>query len=844
MSARNSFNGGELSPAMQMRPDMDVFQRGCAVVENFDIGQTGSVRRRRGFRKFATAQGQDSRLFAYKYRNDTRYLVEVGTEFLRVYNTYGVKVWETESYYTAPCMPSLRVLQINSVLLFTCTYIPPMQLVCDGSGNWRFELYPFKVPPWRFSEYRDTAVVVSRRSDGYYDVAFDSAEDVQERTPATGEVLRVSFFTDAQEIKMAQGSMFARVTAHYEEGFITASTQVAKGTILAVRRTPESAVWSCVKAFTGSDMFITGLIDPANYTGNFQLSSDAATEDTTISELTKSTNISKGQRVRFEQGYWDIFTCISAFDGARDFFTAGINPEDYPGHFVRGMMLGAAPCKGKWNFYPSGTWYGSYEVRACYESKAVDAAWEYRGEAFSRNIAPANSPLAGDESAEECYVSLWLTRVRAYGSTWAQRNFPADSCGNTLSVASYKHDLGLKYQEVWDSVNEVAVDSYYILMDTVKPEWYGSITSVDWSWCAFSAKYGFPRLACIFNQRLVFAGTESQPQTLWLSQTDNIDNFDIITAESGGMALTMSSQTQDAIRWMASQNSRIMLGTAEGEFVVQSGGSGVMTYANATIVSHGFVGAAEVDAVQASDKIIYFERGGGRAMQHGYDYAQDAYISSDLTVFAEHVLRDGGGVKEGCFLRKPDAKAVMVLQNGTLALMTYNSMHQVNAWHRYTTDGQFLSVAMLPNGNEADSLYAVVAREEVREVGAGQLVDPGDKVTRYYIERMDEGSGFVDNGDRDYTSTLLTNSLISTQIGSPKKGEPQLAVYFMEACPVRGVEFTVDGGETWSVPGLYAYKDFPAGWYQDAAFPQYQYDRAVGFRVTGNRDMRVLGLQG
>ncbi len=843
MTARNSFNGGELAPAMQMRVDMDVFQRGCACVENFDIGQTGSVRRRRGFRWFAEAQGKESRLFCYKYRNDTRYLVEVGEAWVRVYDVYGRKVWETDSVYYASHMPSLRTLQLNAVLLFTCAKVPPMQLVCDGKGQWSFEAFHFKVPPWRYSEYRDTPVVVSRRSDGYYAVAFDAGEDAPERTPATAELLRVSFFTDAREIKASAASLRARVTRTMEEVSISASSRFSKFAVLAVKRQQQYAVWSCVKEFN-ADTFVKGLIDPANYAGNFQIASDNTYSDLTLSELTSSTTISKGQRVRFEQGYWDIFTCISEFDGARDFFTDGRNPEDYPGHFVRGMMLGSAPCKGRWNFYPSGTWHGSYEVRASYNGGGADAEWELRGESFSRNIAPSNTPLAGDESAEECYVSLWLTRVRAYGAALLERNFPADCCGNMLSVASYKHDMVLRYQEVWDDVEDVALDAYYVLTDAVRVPWYGSVTSADWSWSAFSEKYGYPRLACIFNQRLVFAGTESQPQTLWLSQVDNIDNFDVITSASGGMALTMSSQTQDAIRWMAAQNSRIMLGTAEGEYVVQSGGSEVMSYANATIVSHGFVGAADVDAVQASDKIIYFERGGGRAMQHGYDYAQDAYLSSDLTVFAEHILRDGGGVKEGTFLRKPDAKAVLVLHNGTLALMTYNSMHQVNAWHRYTTDGQFLSVAMLPNGNEADSLYAVVEREDVREVGEDELSDPQDKVTRYYIERMDDESDFEDNGERDYTSTLMTNSLISTQIGSPKKGEPQLAVYFMEACPVRGVEFSVDGGVTWSVPGLYADKEFPAGWHQDVAFPQYQYDRAVGFRVRGNRDMRVLGLQG
>ena len=840
---RVAFNGGELSPQVQMRADLDVFQRGCSSVENFDIGQAGGVTRRRGFRRFVRAQGTASRLFSYKYSNSACYLVEVGELYLRVYSRHGELVWQVESAWSAAEIQELRTVQLNNMLLFVCASVPPVQLVCDADGAWTLSLYTYKVPAWRWSGWRDAPVIVKRRADGYFDVAFDSSLPAQERTPASGEALRVSYYTDAQEIRMSQAAAFAKVTRTFKEGFITTSASVDAGVIFAVRREPEKVVYSVVNDWEGENDFITGLIDPANYTHNFQVGTDGSVSESTISELTEKLSFTKGTCFTYDSGYWDIFTCVQDFVGASHYQKGGINPEDYPGHFVRGFMVGSAPCKGRWKLHLSGTWYGAYEVRASYEGTGSEYDdWESRAEAWSRNAAPVNEPVGGDEGGEECWVSLWLTRVRAYGDTLAARCFPADLCGNELVVSSYKHDLMLKYKVVYDSSTDTELDAYFVQSERVKARFWGNIETLDWSWCAWSAKYGFPRLAAVFNQRLVLAGTDAQPLTIWMSQTDDLDNFDITDEATSGMALTVNAETQDPIRWLAAQGGRIMLGTSEGEYVAQSGDGGVMTHANAVIAAHGFIGSANIEAVRGSDRIIYFERGGARVMQYGYDQAQDAYISTDLTVFADHVLAGGGGVVEGCFLRKPDSKAVLVMANGQLALMTYNAHHRVNAWPRYVTAGRFLSVAMLPNGEKSDSLFAVVAREQVREV-AGGLADPNDRETVAWIEVCDENSMYTDGEGEDYTSTLLTNALNVTRLGSPKQSNAELWLYLHEPCPVKGVELTVDGGQTWSRVPRQVSKTMEAGWHKLCAVPNVGMERCVGFRCRGNQGMNVGALQ-
>ena len=66
------------------------------------------------------------------------------------------------------------------MLLLVCAAVPPVQLVCDAAGTWKLERYVFKVPAWRWSSLRDFPVLVTRRADGYFSVAFDPEEHERE----------------------------------------------------------------------------------------------------------------------------------------------------------------------------------------------------------------------------------------------------------------------------------------------------------------------------------------------------------------------------------------------------------------------------------------------------------------------------------------------------------------------------------------------------------------------------------------------------------------------------------------------------------------------------------------
>lgn len=376
-------------------------------------------------------------------------------------------------------------------------------------------------------------------------------------------------------------------------------------------------------------------------------------------------------------------------------------------------------------------------------------------------------------------------------------------------------------------VAEVTASAEYSLWDNVSAVPEGvppSGESLMWSFAAFRGVYGFPSLVDVFQQRLVLAATQAQPQTVWLSKTDDLNSFEVGKQDDSALALTLSTTTQNRICWLMAQSSRLLLGTADAEWAV-SGGQGVMTYANARADSHGFVGSSDVPALMATDKVLYVERGGGRVYQYGYDYESDGFVSRDLTVFADHVLADGGGCRGVAFVRKPEPRAVFVRRDGALALMTYNSMHQVHAWHRYTTEGVFEGVAVLPNGDQADLLFALVEREDGR-----------------FIEVLAPGNEFQDPGGRDFVSVLETNALISLEAAGRRQHSGGVMFFFGSDALVDGVEVSIDGTR-WDVLDRSPSSFLTRGWHSLVADGCWDYDSMVGIRVSGNRDFNLLAIQ-
>ena len=107
--------------------------------------------------------------------------------------------------------------------------------------------------------------------------------------------------------------------------------------------------------------------------------------------------------------------------------------------------------------------------------------------------------------------------------------------------------------------------------------------TLDWTEQAFSAVRGYPASVCFHENRLVFAGTLAQPDTLWFSKIGDFFNFDVDeAADNDSFDLTASTGQVNEIRYMIS-NRDLQVFTASGELYIPTYLNQAITPTNAQI---------------------------------------------------------------------------------------------------------------------------------------------------------------------------------------------------------------------------------------------------------------------
>ena len=282
-----------------------------------------------------------------------------------------------------------------------------------------------------------------------------------------------------------------------------------------------------------------------------------------------------------------------------------------------------------------------------------------------------------------------------------------------------------------------------------------SSATTNWSLGAFSDTTGHPTCVTFFEQRLVFAGTTDQPQTVFFSKSGDYENMNEnrggTVADDDAIIYTIASNQVNAIRFMTATRT-LIIGTAGGEFAVSGGGTDVaITPTNILIKKQSNHGAANVDAIPAGNATLFLQRAKRKLRELAYNFDVDGYVSPDLTILAEHITE--GGLTQLSYQQEPNQIIWGVRDDGELVGLTYQREQQVVAWHRHKFGGTFgsgasatgfgvcESVATIPTDNSEYQTYVIVKRTI-------------NSVTRRYVE-------YINNFDFDETDDTTFNFLDS-----------------------------------------------------------------------------------
>jgi len=215
--------------------------------------------------------------------------------------------------------------------------------------------------------------------------------------------------------------------------------------------------------------------------------------------------------------------------------------------------------------------------------------------------------------------------------------------------------------------------------------------TANWQLGAFSDTTGHPSCVTFFEQRLVFAGTTNQPQTIFFSRSGDYENMDAniggTIADDDAIIYTIASNQVNAIRFMTATRT-LILGTAGGEFTVSGGGTdSAVTPTNILIKKQSNHGSANVDAIAVGNATLFLQRAKRKIRELAYNFDVDGYIAPDMTILAEHITESG--LTQIAYQQEPNQIVYAVRGDGELAGLTYQREQQVTAWHRHIFGGRF-----------------------------------------------------------------------------------------------------------------------------------------------------------
>ena len=295
-----------------------------------------------------------------------------------------------------------------------------------------------------------------------------------------------------------------------------------------------------------------------------------------------------------------------------------------------------------------------------------------------------------------------------------------------------------------------SVTSTTVVVGTVIVDLNETGSTTDFALGSFSDTTGYPSCVTFFEQRLVFAGTTAQPQTLFFSRSADYENFDDqyheTVADDDAIVYTIASNQVNAIRFLTATRT-LIIGTAGGEFAVNGGGTGeAITPTNILINKQSNHGAANVDGIAVGNATLFLQRAKRKIRELAYNFDVDGYVAPDLTILAEHVTESG--IIQMAYQEEPNSIVWCVRADGQLLGFTYQREQQVTAWHRHIFGGSFgsgnavcESVEVLPTDNSEYQVWVIVKRTI-------------DGATKRYVE-------YLHNQDFDETDDTSFNYLDS-----------------------------------------------------------------------------------
>ena len=792
----SSINSGEFSPRMDARVDFERYPNAAKLCRNFTLYPQGGITRRPGTRfvkevKDSTAA---TRLVPFEYSEDDSYQLEAGNNYFRVYRLQGaITVGTTDAAVTNGLFTSNITSWTNSstgtaAIAHDATNGRLQLTAVSGSIAWASQAITISagytavehVLRFRIAGFHDgkvgfqvgttatgsTILAETELGVGEHAIAFTPGATTFYIQFRAKNIVVQNMFVDnvaflsnaAMEFVSPYATADLPSVAYFQSADVVYLTHSDYTTRKIERRGHRS--WSIVEApwqdgpwleindgadLTESQIMSNSLFDVGvngwtdNSTGNAFVTYNEAGK---FAELDPGTSAGVG-------------LCIM-----RSSATVVSSKK----HVIHILVLAAGPVTVNFGTSAGGTQYStqtqqpgwtSYELTTSSTTLHV----EFRYSKYDAGRAGIGACLVYSQDAKllEPSGTTGSVTVDALGFT----PFTSADVGRLLRFEWPGREAGYGVITAYSSTSSVTMLVLRPLSATTPLE--------SWRFGAWGGDQGYPTVISFFDGRLVAANTEGKPNTLWFSQSGELENMRIDTFTDGAtsveatdaITVTLRSNRINPIFWVQGTKN-LMVGTAGGEWVVSSSGA-VITPSDISAKQHAAVPCANLRPVEINQTILFADRAKRQVHDLAFSLQEDSFLSTDLTVLSDHMFRSSNSLEEMVFQRAPYSLVWCRRADGRIASLSYNKQHQVLGWSQTIVGGSFgsgdavvESISVIPGSSDSSQFHTSDERNELWMIVKRTI----NGSTKRYIEFQEY---FYDGPLReDYSSEKLWRDAVRT----------------------------------------------------------------------------------
>jgi hypothetical protein len=217
---------------------------------------------------------------------------------------------------------------------------------------------------------------------------------------------------------------------------------------------------------------------------------------------------------------------------------------------------------------------------------------------------------------------------------------------------------------------------------------------------------GYPGAVTFHQNRLVFGGTLSQPDSMWFSKSSEYYNFDVGTAKDDeSIHVTASVGEINQIRHLVS-NRDLQVFTATSEMFVPSFSNQPITPTNIIVRRQTPFGCDFVRPQALDGATLFVQKGGAIVREYVFADTEAAYVASPISLISSHLIKTPIEMNTmyGAMSRS-ESYVFVVNYYGTISVFNSNRGEDRAGWTEFTTQGYFNSTVTIDDRVFASIIY-------------------------------------------------------------------------------------------------------------------------------------------